>query len=116
MRKRWESEEEVGGVLRYAYSDGDLSNHVHRYSSNRQDEVQAASVLQGAESNITTTISGVTPTYMSPTMCCMHMEISLLMQKLPKKPTMYGELHSCRTFSSRIIWLRTAGLMSNMII
>ena len=49
-------------------------------------------------------------------MCCMQMEISLLAQKEPKKPTMYGELHSCSTFSSRMIWFLTAGLMSSMII
>ena len=47
----------MGEVLQYAYSDGDLSYHVNRYSSNRQDKVQTASILQGTESTITTTIS-----------------------------------------------------------
>ena len=55
--EKGEVRREVGEVLQYAYSDGDLSYHVNRYSSNRQDKVQTASILQGTESTITTTIS-----------------------------------------------------------
>lgn len=51
-------------------------------------------------------------TLINRTMCSIQIEISPSLQKAPQNPTMQGELQSCRTFNSLIIWLRIDGLIS----